>query len=55
MYGAAIAEGSGIKLKCAIVELAYPLCRKGASMDEDGPALKFCHILYKKVFRKSCL
>jgi hypothetical protein len=44
MYGAAIAEGSGMKLKCVIVELACPPCRKGASMDEDDPSLKFCHI-----------
>jgi hypothetical protein len=28
MYGAAIAEGFAIKLKCDIVELAYPPCRK---------------------------
>jgi hypothetical protein len=41
MCGAAIAVGSVIKLKCGIVE--YPSCMKGASMAEDGPALKFCH------------
>ena len=42
MYGAAIAEGSAIKLKCGIVELAYPSCMKEA-VAEDGPALKSCH------------
>ena len=42
MYGAAIAEESAIKLKCGIVELAYPSCMKVA-VAEDGPALKSCH------------
>ena len=42
MYGAAIAEGSAIKLKCGIVELAYPSCMKGV-VAEDGLALISCH------------